>query len=155
LQARSHIAFVLSSSWALGATDCCAELRVITPDGSGQRTLTRFAAMYSASPVWSPDGRRIAFMTAPGFSEEIAVINANGSGKRILTYHPASDHGPVWSPDGRKIAFTRASYSQPVTTTVVVTNADGSGKRILAHGSGPVWTGGRSPSGATAARCTS
>jgi hypothetical protein len=70
-QARSQIAFVLSSSWALGATDCCAELRVINPGGSGQRT-SSVRRHVQRPPVWSPDGRRIAFMTAPGFSEEIA-----------------------------------------------------------------------------------
>jgi Tol biopolymer transport system component len=62
------------------------------------------------------------------------VINANGSGKRILTYHPAADHGPVWSPDGRKIAFS----GDP--SGIFVVNADGSGKRMLAHGGGPVWS---------------
>ncbi len=138
--ASSQIAFVSSTTWALGATDCCAELRVINPDGSEERTLTRLAAMGGAQPVWSPDGRRIVFVSAPGFSEEIAVINADGSGKQILTHHPASDQGPVWSPDGRKIAFTRASYALPADTSVFTMNADGSGKRMLAQGAGPVWS---------------
>ncbi len=86
-------------------------------DGSEQRRLTRDGG----APAWSPDGRRIAFVSSDG----IYVMNADGSGERLLTRaavrYPAS---PVWSPDGRKIAFVS-------NWQVWVMNADGSGQRML------------------------
>jgi len=47
---------------------------------------------------------RIAF-SCRGLGLEICVMNADGSGQRTLTRHPANDLKPSWSPDGRQIAF--------------------------------------------------
>jgi Tol biopolymer transport system component len=38
-------------------------------------------------------------------SEEVYVINADGSSRTALTSNSASDVQPVWSPDGTKITF--------------------------------------------------
>ena len=38
---------------------------------------------------------------------EIAVVDANGSGLRVLTHDKVTEFDPVWSPDGRQIAFVR------------------------------------------------
>ena len=83
---------------------------VMNIDGSGQRRLT--AKPDVPFPVWSPDGRKVAFASADrqpwdGGNFDLYVMNADGSGLRRLTRDPASDVAPVWSPDGRKIAFTR------------------------------------------------
>ena len=66
------------------------------------------------TPVWSPDGRRIAFTSRPDDNSEIYVVNADGSGQRRLTRNAAGDFGPTWSPDGRKIAFERLSVGHPL-----------------------------------------
>ena len=55
-------------------------------DGTGQRNLTRNAADDHGSS-WSPDGRKIAFerdRDDNGSSDDIYVINADGSGERRL-----------------------------------------------------------------------
>jgi Tol biopolymer transport system component len=58
-------------------------------------------------PVWSPTGKRIAFVRK---SEEVVtdvyVVNRDGSGLRQLA-HSGDAGEPAWSPDGRSIAFTR------------------------------------------------
>ena len=85
---------------------------VVNPDGSGLLKVVdapiEHWRPYTAQPVWSPNGRRIAF-AAPGVGEEnnadIFVINADGSGMFNLTRHPAEDIQPAWSPDGRYITF--------------------------------------------------
>lgn len=62
-------------------------------------------------PVWSPAGNRIAFMVAEddGYtftSSDIYVINADGSGRRLLsTTTSLMEMNPSWSPDGTRIAF--------------------------------------------------
>ena len=75
-------------------------------DGSGPRNLTQHPAK-DVRPAWSPDGRRIAFVSRRDGNSEIYVMNADGSGKRNLTRDRASDDYPTWSPDGRRIAFLR------------------------------------------------
>ena len=68
----------------------------------GVRRLTRGAASFE--PDWSPDGKRIAYSTGG----RIAVIGANGRGRRVLaTGTPRSAYNPAWSPGGRRIAFER------------------------------------------------
>jgi TolB protein len=83
-------------------------------DGSGVKRLTGVAsgstrppaATASYDPAWSPDGRKIAFMSNRAGNPEIYVMNSDGTGVLRLTNNPAEDGQPAWSPDGRLIAFS-------------------------------------------------
>lgn len=85
--------------------------------------------------VWSPDGRKLAFVssTAPGSPHEVFIVNADGSGEARL----ATGEGAAWSPDGRRLAFIRDGQLYSM-------NADGSAQTPLATGiaagSGPAWS---------------
>ena len=67
------------------------------------------------NPVWSPDGRRIAFVSDRDSHSYIGVYDTE---RRAITYMAPGvdrDSAPVWSPDGRHIAFIRrpgASYAE-------------------------------------------
>jgi dipeptidyl aminopeptidase/acylaminoacyl peptidase len=65
-------------------------------------------------PQWSPDGRRIAFVsdrTGKAFDEsrntDVWVVNADGTGALTrISDHDEADASPRYSPDGKWIAFT-------------------------------------------------
>jgi TolB protein len=76
-------------------------------------------------PVFSPDGKRIAFMSARDGNPEIYVMNVDGSNLRRLTNHPTEDSSPTWSPSGSQIAFTSGRTGKP--QIYIMNAADGSG----------------------------
>ena len=63
------------------------------------------------NPVWSPDGRMIAF-TGERY-EGLWVMNADGSQVRELTAEPAAGYGFEWSADSRAILARVAQYRGP------------------------------------------
>ncbi len=67
---------------------------MINADGSERRQLTD----RGAEPVWSSDGRTIAFHSSRDGNPEIYVMNADGSGQRRLTHTPSLDISLAWSP---------------------------------------------------------
>ena len=115
------------------------ELRIMNADGSSPRTVLESAG----DPVWSPDWQKIAFQSGAwnGVGEPgIAVVNADGSGRRLLSAEPSA-HRPAWSPDGKQIAFISWRDRGPGNPDVYVMNADGSERRLLTRrGESPVWS---------------
>ena len=80
------------------------EICIIDADGSNERNLTQNPADDSA-PAWSPDGKKIAFLSNRDGGQAIYVMNSDGSNPARLSEKSAG--APVWSPDGRKVAFAR------------------------------------------------
>ncbi len=80
------------------------------------------------APVWSPDGRTVAFHSYLDGDEEVYVMDADGSNLRKLTNNFVNDREPTWSPDGQQIAFWSDSNG---TWDIFVMNADGSERRRL------------------------
>jgi TolB protein len=130
---------LLSSAGPKGGTD---KIVKAAADGGG-------AAVISASckdhclgdddPVYSPNGRKIAFTRAlgpvvKGNASDVGIYTMNADGSHLAqltqTHQPTSseDHSPQWSPDGKRIAFVRINTTaQPNNgSTIMVMNADGS-----------------------------
>jgi len=93
------------------------------------------------TPAWSPDGRKLAFVSERDGNAEIYVMNADGSGQENLTRQPASDSHPSWSPNGQKLAFVSR---RDTNSEIYVMNADGSGLRKLtrtpSYDRDPAWS---------------
>jgi Tol biopolymer transport system component len=118
------------------------EIYLINPDGSGLKQLTH-DPMSASSPVWSPDGLRLAFFSDDGLS----VMNADGT-ERITLLQRNLDYliPRAWSPDGSTIAFVRilvGPTEADVSTDIYMVDADGSNERRLTadHASqDPAWS---------------
>jgi len=74
-----------------------------------------------ALPVWSPDGRRVAFRAAAGDTTEIFAINADGTNLQQVTHaQMPTDRAtqPSWAADGAAIYYKNqgdgAFYRAPV-----------------------------------------
>ena len=79
---------------------CCAHK--LTTNGKYAANLT---------PTYSPDGRRIAFMSTRAGTPQIYAMDADGTDQSVLVPFDGGETGasyaPDWSPDGSTIAFGR------------------------------------------------
>ena len=68
-----------------------------------------------ASPRWSPDGQRIAFLVTTGTGStahlQVAVVSTSGGDPQILTSAPRAVQQFTWSPDSKTIAY--ATQDEP------------------------------------------
>ena len=120
----------------------------LTDDTSRTEKLPDFSPVYDGSPVWSPDGTKIAFISNRDYLFSLYVMDADGSNARLVADKPLEPAEPSWSPDGGKIAFTsgvRFTLGMgKASVNIYVVNIDGSGLTQLTRDSGangsPAWS---------------
>lgn len=90
-------------------------------------TLTRNTTFYDVGADWSPDGRRIAFVSDRVSPPAVFKMDANGANQTQLSNSTvtASTGQPVsFHPDGRRIAFIAYATASCCNTGIWVTHAD-------------------------------
>ncbi len=93
----------------------CGTLWSLDPVTAGQQQLTATEGS-EIGPVFSPDGSWIAFAEYVGPGHDVAIVSADGTGRRKLTnvgdvYAPPANLEPyeylAWDPDGTGLTFMR------------------------------------------------
>ena len=97
-------------------------LYTINTDGSSP---ARVSDQYLDDPVFSPDGKQIAFSDG-----HIGTMNADGSGAKQF----GKGRSPAFSPDGKTIAFSRSLGRHNQYSNIYVMRADGTSERPLSEG---------------------
>src|SRR6185436_13520160 len=109
---QTHIAFTYAGKiWLVGRT------------GGTAKRLTN-TANDETSPVFSPDGQRIAFSRSNGNDWDVFVARSDGSGEATrITMMPEDDFVTGWSPDGKEIIF-ETTRDEESLTRLYKTSAD-------------------------------
>ena len=86
------------------------DLLVMNDDGTNVHMVLESGGKVVAFPAWSPDAKYIAFGIGAFFERpvepgQLALIQPDGSGLRMLTDGKASSGLASWSPDGKRIVF--------------------------------------------------
>ena len=98
------------------------------PIAGGEAAPLTHSIAWEMQARWSPDGKRIAYISDAGGGDNVWVMNADGSDARAVTKDDYRlSYTPTWSPDGQFIA-ARKHFSG--------TRALGSGEIWLYHASG-------------------
>lgn len=87
-------------------------LQVADSDGYNPQTLLR-ANFPVMSPAWSPDGRKIAYVSFEGNRAAIYIQDLVTGKREILSKFPGINGAPAWSPDGRKMALVLTHTGYP------------------------------------------
>ena len=77
---------------------------------------------YESSPIWSPDGKQIAFASDRFGNTDVFVMSANGGSARRLTMNSASEIPSAFTPDGKYVVFS-ASIQDPASSALFPTSA--------------------------------
>jgi TolB protein len=79
------------------------ELQIADADGERAQYLLRSNEPI-ISPVWSPDGRRIAYVSFESKKPIVYVHHVSENKRQVVASFKGSNSAPAWSPDGKTIA---------------------------------------------------
>jgi TolB protein len=81
--------------------------RLIVADADGENAKTMLESRESImSPAWSPDGRKLAYVSFENGRSEVYVQELRSGVRRRTSARKGVNSAPAWSPDGRMLALT-------------------------------------------------
>lgn len=90
-----------------------SDLWLVPADGSAPPRQLTFNEGNDGSPVWSPDGRTLAFVSKRGEAQpQLYLLPLAGGEAQAVTQLPVGVQDPKWFPDGRRIAFVANTWPE-------------------------------------------
>ena len=128
--------------------DRSSQISVANADGSNQKQLTSsvspgwwdtgFPRDGNSDPQWTPDGRKIVYVSYDNEKAEIFIMNVDGSKKTRLTKAEYWDGSPEITPDGKYILF-HSRRSDMMESGICMMKLDGSSQKVLSKvGANPI-----------------
>ncbi len=93
------------------------QLWIVEAEGGEAVPLTS-SDFYSTRPVWSPDGKSLAFACKRNGNYNVFITAMGGDTPRRLTYHSADDVPYAFSADGSTIYFGSSRFGSPETELI-------------------------------------
>jgi len=116
------------------------EIFIADFDGANVKQITQNQSI-NLSPVWSPDGRKIAFTSYLKRNPDLYFIDLDGKNLQRFSYYPGLNVSPSWSPDGKKIALMMGMEGK---SEIFLIDDNGRNPRKLTKGHGneasPTWS---------------
>ncbi len=110
------------------------------PLAGGEATPLTSEIAFNIQPRFSPDGRRIAFVSDRNGADNLWVVNADGTDpKELTTEREHLLHNPAWSPDGQWLAARKgyvSTRSIPAGEIWLVHSGGGAGLEVVDHPDG-------------------
>ena len=97
------------------------DIYTVNAKGGTAKQLTTQAS-YECSPIWSPDGKQIAFASDRDGNFDIYIMSANGGSAKKLTKYSVSEMPSAFTPDGKHVVFS-ASIQDPAQSALYPTSA--------------------------------
>jgi len=121
----TRIAYVVKSG---------GQFRLQIADADGQGAATALSSTEPIiSPVWSPDGSKLAYVSFEKKKPVIYVHSLASGQRQVVANFKGSNSAPAWSPDGRKLAVV---LSKDGNSQIYSVNADGTGVQRLTNSPG-------------------
>jgi len=81
---------------------------IVSTAGGAEMQLTRSG--HDSSPVWSPNGKTLAFLSSRSGNSQVYLLSMEGGEAHSLTKLSTGADMVKWSPDGKALAFTSSVY---------------------------------------------
>ena len=106
------------------------------PIAGGAATQITSGPGFDSQPRWSPDGKRIVFLSDRSGAENVWLCDPDGAHSKALTKGTNNLYAsPDWTPDGKYIVVSRTSGPRPSVTCAVngmsLTCPDGTATRWI------------------------
>jgi hypothetical protein len=122
------------ATWSPDGTELATKrtwtsIDIVAADGSGSRRVLDCTGRGCDFPIWSPDGRHVAYQTWAGALE---VIDLDGRPVTVIDPRADGSLAMAWSPDGSQVAW--GSMDASGATALHVARLDGTAARVVHTG---------------------